>query len=399
MTMLTNGQYAVPHTPGDRAHVARARLESIDAVRGVVMILMLLDHLRETWLVLVPMPDPVDASTVLPALAIARFAASFCAPIFVALTGLSAYLFSVSHSRGETTAFLVKRGLLLMAIDLLYLSPLYWGVVPQPTFWLQVIWCLGLCMILLAGLIQLPRPARIALGLVLVCGHNLLDPIRLHQGDTLFPIWALLHQRDVIALPFGFIAKTTYPILPWVGVMLLGNAIGPWFNRAVEPSQRIGRLTRLSALMIAAFIALRTLNVYGDVPWHIVENSVLRTAIGFLSMTKYPPSLLFLLPTLGAGALMLALFERSGNSRLISALAVFGGAPMFFYLFHLTVLRLLYHTALAWWGPTDGGVFMVDSYGWVLAWYAALIIPLYLPTAWFSRLKQRRRDIAWLRFF
>lgn len=363
------------------------------------MILMLLDHLRETWLVLVPMPDPVDASTVLPALAIARFAASFCAPIFVALTGLSAYLFSVSHSRGETTAFLVKRGLLLMAIDLFYLSPLYWGVVPQPTFWLQVIWCLGLCMILLAGLIRLPRSARIALGLVLVCGHNLLDPIRLHQGDTLFPIWALLHQRDVIALPFGFIAKTTYPILPWVGVMLLGNAIGPWFNRAVEPSQRIGRLTRLSALMIAAFIALRTLNVYGDVPWHIVENSVLRTAIGFLSMTKYPPSLLFLLPTLGAGALMLALFERSGNSRLISALAVFGGAPMFFYLFHLTVLRLLYHTALAWWGPTDGGVFMVDSYGWVLAWYAGLIIPLYLPTAWFSRLKQRRRDIAWLRFF
>jgi uncharacterized membrane protein len=286
-----------------------------------------------------------------------------------------------------------------MAIDLFYLSPLYWGVVPQPTFWLQVIWCLGLCMILLAGLIRLPRSARIALGLVLVCGNNLLDPIRLHQGDTLFPIWALLHQRDVIALPFGFIAKTTYPILPWVGVMLLGNAIGPWFNRAVEPSQRIGRLTRLGALMIAAFIALRTLNVYGDVPWHIVENSVLRTAIGFLSMTKYPPSLLFLLPTLGAGALMLALFERSGNSRLISALAVFGGAPMFFYLFHLTVLRLLYHTALAWWGPTDGGVFMVDSYGWVLAWYAGLIIPLYLPTAWFSRLKQRRRDIAWLRFF
>ncbi|MEG8026411.1 heparan-alpha-glucosaminide N-acetyltransferase domain-containing protein [Sphingomonas aurantiaca] len=128
------------------------------------MILMLLDHLRETWLVLVPMPDPVDASTVLPALAIARFAASFCAPIFVALTGLSAYLFSVSHSRGETTAFLVKRGLLLMAIDLFYLSPLYWGVVPQPTFWLQVIWCLGLCMILLAGLIRLPDPPALPWG-------------------------------------------------------------------------------------------------------------------------------------------------------------------------------------------------------------------------------------------
>ncbi len=375
------------------------RLESIDAARGVVMILMLLDHLRETWLVLVPMPDPVDARTVLPALAFARFAASFCAPIFVTLTGLSANLFGIRHTARETAAFLVKRGLLLMAIDLLYLSPLYWGVVPQPTFWLQVIWCLGACMILLAGLIQLPRTARITLGLVLVCGHNLLDPVRLHQGDTLFPIWALLHQRDIIALPFGFIAKTTYPILPWVGVMLLGHAIGPWFDRAVEPSRRMRRLTHLGAGMIVIFIALRTLNAYGDTPWYVVEDSPLRTAISFLSMTKYPPSLLFLLPTLGGGALMLALFERMGGSRRISILAVFGGAPMFFYLFHLTVLRMLYHAALAWWGPTNGAVFMVDGYAWVLAWYVALIIPFCLATMWFSRLKQRRRDIAWLRFF
>lgn len=399
MAVTTNERPAAQRAWVAHRDMSRRRLESIDALRGIVMILMLLDHLRETWLVLVPMPDPVDARTVLPALAVARFAASFCAPIFVALTGLSAYLFSVSHTTHETTAFLVKRGLLLMAIDVLYLSPLYWGIAPQPTFWLQVIWCLGVCMILLAGLIRLPPPARIALGLALVCGHNLLDPMRLHEGDTLFPIWALLHQRDVVALPFGFIAKTTYPILPWIGVMLLGHAIGPWFARDVEPSQRIRRLTCLGAGMLIAFVTLRALNLYGDAPWYVVENSGLRTAISFLSMTKYPPSLLFLLPTLGGGTLMLVLLERSGNSQIVAALAIFGGAPMFFYLFHLTVLRIFYHTALAWWGPTDGGVFMVDSYGWVLAWYAALIMPFYLPTVWFSRLKQRRRDIAWLRFF
>lgn len=399
MAVIPYEQPATERARVTRGAMTHRRLGSIDALRGIVMVLMLLDHLRETWLVLVPMPDPVDAHTVLPALGIARFAASFCAPIFVALTGLSAYLFSISHTTRETTAFLLKRGLLLMAIDVFYLSPLYWGVAPQPTFWLQVIWCLGVCMILLAGLIRLPGSARIALGLVLVCGHNLLDPIRLHQGDTLFPIWALLHQRDVIALPFGFIAKTTYPILPWVGVMLLGHAIGPWFARDVDPSRRIPRLTRLGAAMIASFIALRALNLYGDAPWYVVENNGLRTAISFLSMTKYPPSLLFLLPTLGGGALMLALLEISSKSRLIDALAIFGGAPMFFYLFHLTVLRILYHTALAWWGPTEGGVFMVGSYGWVIAWYVTLIIPFYLPTAWFSRLKQRRRDIAWLRFF
>jgi uncharacterized membrane protein len=362
------------------------------------MILMLLDHLRETWLVLVPVPDPVDARTVLPALAIARFAASFCAPIFVALTGLSTYLFSVSHTGRETSAFLMKRGAILVAIDVLYLSPLYWGVAPQPTFWLQVIWCLGVCMILLAGLIQLPRPARIALGLVLVCAHNLLDPIRLHVGDPLFPIWALLHQRDVIPLPFGMLAKTTYPILPWLGVMLLGHAIGPWFRAEAQPGQRMRRLTSLGAGMIVAFVILRTLNVYGDAPWYVVDDSPLRTAISFLSMTKYPPSLLFLLPTLGGGALLLALFEQRGTVSIVRALAVFGGAPMFFYLMHLTALRILYHAASAWFGPRNGGVFMVDSYNWIIAWWIALIIPLYLPTAWFSRLKQRRRDIAWLRF-
>lgn len=378
---------------------ARTRLESIDALRGLVMVLMLLDHLRETWLVLVPMPDPVDARTVLPAMAIARFAASFCAPIFVALTGLAAYLFSVSHTPGETAAFLVKRGLLLMAIDVAYLSPLYWGITPHPTFWLQVIWCLGVCMIVLAGLMRLPRPARIAIGLVLVCGHNLLDPVRLQPDDTLFPVWALLHQRDAIALPFGFLAKTTYPVLPWIGVMLLGHAMGPWFAGDVDRSVRARRLVTLGIGMIAAFVALRFLNVYGDKPWSVVEDSPLRTAIGFLSMTKYPPSLLFLLPTLGSGALLLALLERPGPSGLIRMLAVFGAAPMFFYLLHLTVLRLLYHGALAWFGPTDGNVFMVDGYGWVLLWYVGLIVPLYIPTAWFSRLKQRRRDIAWLRFF
>ncbi|TXC71143.1 DUF1624 domain-containing protein [Sphingomonas ginsenosidivorax] len=381
------------------ATTPHTRLQSIDALRGLAMVLMLLDHLRETWLVLVPMPDPVDPRTVLPAMAVARFVASFCAPVFVALTGVAACLFGVGHTPRETASFLVRRGLLLMAIDLLYLSPLYWGVAPQPTFWLQVIWCLGLCMILLAGAIRLPRGARIALGLVLVCGHNLLDPIRLQPGDALFPAWALLHQRDVIALPFGFVAKTTYPILPWMGVMLLGHAIGPWFGRDVDPVVRRRRLVGLGVGMIAAFLVLRAFNLYGDAPWSVVDGSALRTVIGFVSMTKYPPSLLFLLPTLGGGALLLALFERRGQSRAIRALAVFGGAPMFFYLLHLTVLRLLYHGALAWWGPTHGTVFMVGDYGWVLAWYGALILPLYLPTAWFSRLKQRRRDIAWLRFF
>jgi uncharacterized membrane protein len=375
------------------------RLANIDALRGFVMVLMLLDHLRETWFVNYAVSDPLNASTVIPAIGFARFAVSFCAPVFVALTGLGVYLFSTNHTVEETTSYLLKRGFLLIAIELLYLSPIYWGIVPQPTFWLQVIWCIGLCMIALAALMRLPRKALIALGLVLLCFHNLLDPIRLTQGDALFPLWAIVHQRDVIQLPFGFVAKTTYPILPWIGVISLGFGIGNWFRPEVDPAVRQRLLLLLGFGMIAAFGILRLLNVYGDKHWLVVEGDPVRTVISFISMTKYPPSLLFLLPTLGGGALLLVLFERINNSRLIAALAVFGGAPMFFYLLHLTVLRILYHSALAIWGPNNGKAYMFNNYHWVLLWYVAMIVPLYIPTAWYARLKRRRRDIAWLKYF
>lgn len=375
------------------------RLANIDALRGFVMVLMLLDHLRETWFVNYAVADPIDAATVIPALGFARFVVSFCAPIFVALTGLGVYLFSVNHTVEETTSYLLKRGFLLIAIELVFLSPLYWGIVPQPTFWLQVIWCIGLCMIALALLMRLPRAMLIVLGLVLVCFHNLLDPIRTVPGDAFHPMWAMLHQRDVIALPLGFVAKTTYPILPWLGVISLGFGIGNWFRPDVDPALRQRNLLLLGFGMVAAFIVLRLLNVYGDKPWSVIEGDPVRTVISFISMTKYPPSLLFLLPTLGIGALLLVLFERINSSPLIAALAVFGGAPMFFYLLHLAVLRILYHSALAIWGPNDGQAYMFDNYHWVFVWYVAMIVPLYIPTAWYARLKRRRRDITWLKYF
>jgi len=141
------------------------------------------------------------------------------------------------------------------------------------------------------------------------------------------------------------------------------------------------------------------LNVYGDKPWFVVAGDPLRSIISFISLTKYPPSLLFLLPTLGGGALLLVLFERIRNSGLVAALAVFGGAPLFFYMLHLGVLRILYHSALAIWGPTHGSYFAFDNYNWVFVWYAAMIVPLYLPTVWYARLKRRRRDITWLKYF
>lgn len=374
-----------------------ARLQSIDALRGFVMVVMLLDHLRETWFLHISVLDPIDAHTALPALYLARLAASLCAPVFVFLTGLSAFLYASKHSLAETRIFLIKRGLFLMALEVFLLSELYWGIA-SPTLWLQVIWCIGVCMIVLAAMISLPRRVLLAIGLVIICGHNLLDPIQLESGHPLFALWAMLHQRDVIALPFGLVAKTTYPILPWIGVILTGYAIGPWFLSSVDAATRQRRLVITGCGLLVAFVAIRLLNVYGDAPWFVVEGSPLRTAMSFFALTKYPPSLLFLMFTLGIGTLLLAGFERMREGWLTSALAVFGGAPMFFYILHLIVLRLLYHSALAIYGPTQGSVFGISNYLWVFVWYAALIVPLYLPTAHFSRFKARRRDIRWLKY-
>jgi uncharacterized membrane protein len=381
------------------AATTRTRLTSIDALRGFVMVLMPLDHLRETWFVYVPVADPVDARTTLPALLIARLLVSLCAPIFVTLTGLGVFLFRRNHTLEETTSYLLKRGLLLMAIEVLYLSPLYWGIVPEPTFWLQVIWAIGLCMIVLAAAIRLPMPAIIGLGLAIVCGHNLLDSITVDPQSPLFVLWAELHERALINFPAGFAIKTTYPVLPWIGTIMLGYGIGPWFLGDVQPEIRRRRLVVVGVAMLAAFLLIRGVNMYGDKPWFTVDGDPARTAMSFFSLTKYPPSLLFLLSTLGVGALLLALFEKMGSSSLVTILAVFGGAPMFFYLFHLTVFRILYHSAFAIWGPNHGTYFGVANYGWVLVWYVALLVPLYVPTAWYSRLKKRRRDIEWLKYF
>ncbi|WP_244477393.1 heparan-alpha-glucosaminide N-acetyltransferase domain-containing protein [Methylobacterium sp. Leaf125] len=380
-----------------RASTLLGRIASIDALRGLVMVLMLLDHLRETWFLHVPVADPVDARTTLPAVALARLVVSLCAPIFVALTGVAAYLFGTQHTRAETRAYLVKRGLVLMALEVFYLSELYWGVA-SPTLWLQVIWCIGVCMIVLAALIGLPRPVLFAVGLLIVCGHNLLDPIHLQPDQPFFAVWAMLHQRDVIALPLGLVAKTTYPVLPWIGVIVLGYAIGPWFLPEVATRTRERRFLALGCGMLVAFMVLRLANGYGDKPWFVVKGNALWTAMSVLALAKYPPSLLFLLLTLGIGALLLVTLERIRNASVVAALAVFGGAPLFFYLLHLTILRLLYHSAAAIWGPTQGSVFGLANYGWVLVWYVGLIVLLYWPTAWFSRFKASRRDIGWLKY-
>lgn len=383
--------------PLSQAATNRRRLQSLDALRGFVMVIMLIDHIRENWYLHLAVADPVNPLAVDPALFFMRIVTHLCAPIFVGLTGLGAYLYGLNHSRAETASYLLKRGLLLMAIDVTLLT-FAWTVKLPVTVWLQVIWAIGVCMIALAGLIYLPKKLLLVLGLLIVGGHNLLDGVRLLPGEPGYIAWALLHQRDLIALPFGAVARTSYPVLPWIGVIVIGYLLGGWFEPGKDGAQRVRRLLLLGVGMLVAFVVLRLLNVYGDKPW-VAHDSLLHTAMGFISLTKYPPSLLFLLQTLGIGVILLALFERWEGRPWLTALAVFGGAPMFFYIMHMYVLRALYHVAYAIWGPTHGVSFGLDDFNWIWLWYLILLPILYVPTAWYSRLKARRRDIAWLKYF
>lgn len=385
-----------PAAAAGGAAKVRARLGYVDALRGFVMVIMLLDHVRENFFLHMQVSDPVDAATVSPALFFTRLSSTLCAPVFIALTGLGAYLYGQNHSKAETAAFLIKRGLFLMIIDVTLMTTA-WTVKLPPTIWLQVLWAIGICMIALAGFIYLPRKALLLIGLVIVCGHNLLDGIRFHPGDPLFVPWAMLHQRDFIPLPFGAVAKTSYPVLPWIGVILLGHSIGPWFGTGTAPELRQRRLLLLGLGLIVGFVLLRALNIYGDRPWFAAQTP-LRSVISFLALTKYPPSLLFLMPTLGLGAVLLALFERWEGARWLELLTIFGAAPMFFYIVHIYVLRIIYHVAYFIWGPNHGAYYGVDTIAGVWAWYLVLIPLLYFPTAWYSRLKTRRRDIAWLKY-
>ena len=362
----------------------RARIESIDGLRGLVMLLMLVDHAREFFFYGHQVSDPVDLATTSPGLFFTRLAAHLCAPVFVALTGLSAWLYGANKSPADVAAFLFKRGLFLVVLELTLVSFAWTFAFPPPTLFLQVIWAIGLSMIALAALVRLPLAAILVVGVAIVAGHNLLDPVAFAPGEPGHALWAVLHDRGFVKLDDGLRARTSYPVLPWIGVIALGYAMGPWFAAGDDGATRQRRLALLGSGMLAAFVVIRSINGYGEpLPWSVGATPLL-TAMSFLNVTKYPPSLDFLLLTLGAGVLVLAWWEgRRGGP-----LAVLGGAPLFFYVVHLYVLHLL---ALAWGGGD------VPSIAWVWAIAAGVSLPMWWATRWFAGVK-RRSGAWWMRY-
>ena len=375
------------------------RLLSIDALRGLVILFMLLDHVRETFFLHRQVADPMNIEITDPALFFSRTLAHLCAPVFVLLTGLSAYLYGEKYQgKRDVSAFLFKRGLFLVLLEFTLVNFAWTFQLPPSVIYMQVIWAIGVSMIALAALVWLPRPVLLVLGLVIIAGHNLLDTLHFAPGSVMHVPWAILHDRGWIEVGDSLRMRTSYPVLPWIGVIALGYCLGPWFARSAPAALRQRYLLLAGSGALLGFVALRLLNGYGEAPWASHAETT-QTLMSFFNITKYPPSLLFLTLTLGVGLLLLLAFERVQQRKWISTLAVFGAAPMFFYLLHLYALKVLYLACVALFGLNQTTYFGFDSIGAVWLTAVLLAISLYLPVRWFANLKARRRDITWLKYF
>jgi len=381
----------------------RSRIDSVDLLRGIVMVVMALDHARDFFSDTVFKFDPTDLSQTTPALFVTRWVTHFCAPVFVFLAGTSAYLWQTrGRTKGELSRFLLTRGLFLVLLDLTVIRFTWFWETNWRFAFVQVIWVTGWSMIILAALIHLPRWFIAALAIGVSAGHNLLDTVLTSKDTTWGIVWRFLHMRDFVEPIHGFHVLIMYPLVPWFAVLAAGYAFG--LIVTLDAHCRRRWFLTLGLAMIAAFIVLRGLNVYGDPrPW-TPQNDALFTLFSFLNCEKYPPSLLFLLMTIGPAITALAIFDRPPGP-VGRWFVVFGRVPMFFYLIHAPLLRLL--ACLAMLPRYGAGVFTLDlmrppsDFGFSLpvvyaAWIGA-VVTLYFPCRWYAGVKQRRRD-WWLSY-
>lgn len=376
--------------------VITQRIQSIDMLRGLVILIMLLDHVRERFFLHMQVSDPMDVAITEPALFFSRFAAHFCAPVFVFLTGLSAWLYAhpANGLPRSASQFLVKRGLFLIALEFTLITFSWMG--SYHTVWLQVIWVIGLSMLALAALLHLPRRWQLLVGLLLVFGHNALTPIAFTPGEWGYSLWTILHDRNILLQTDSLTIKISYPALPWFGVILLGYYAGPLYAASQDPQLRRRVLLWCGCAGLLLLLLLRGFNIYGEtLPWQLHDN-LMQNVMAFLNFTKYPPSLHFLLVTLSGMCFMLLWMERWQNA-FGRVLLVFGSVPMFFYILHLYALLLLYSMALAVFGANQGHLYGVENISTI--WLISILLAalLYWPTRWFSRYKHTHKK-PWLSY-
>jgi uncharacterized membrane protein len=398
----------------------KIRVESVDLLRGLIMVIMMLDHTRDFIHSQAFNFDPTDVTRTYPILFFTRWITHFCAPLFVFLAGTSAYFQGMrGRSKAELSRFLVARGLWLIFVELAILRVVIFFNADYATFlaFLQVIWVIGWSLIVLAAVIHLPRTWILFIGLATIALHNALDGVRVTTwtgpGSPVpgfaASMWKILHQSGVI-FPLGYPGHAVlvlYPLIPWIGVMCAGYGFGSIYELP-EPDRR-RRLLQLGAAVTIGFVVLRAINVYGDpIPWS-PQPTATKTVMSFLALSKYPPSLLYLMMTLGPGMLLLAVFERQARTPLGRALSTFGRVPFFFYVlqwltahtFAIIASRLagkptdyLFSNLGFSAGPPPGSGF---NLGVVYALWILGLLLLYPLCRWFAGVRSRRRD-WWLSY-
>lgn len=387
------------------------RIESIDLLRGVVMVLMALDHARMYFGMGYWFSDPTNLSTTTPLLFFTRWITHFCAPAFVFLAGTSAFLSGArKKSRKEVSWFLFTRGAWLLFVELIIVNFAWTFDITLSFHILQVIWALGMSMLCLSALVFLPNQLVFMIGIILVAGHHLLDSISMDGTTVTHLIWYALHQEKLIVLDSHSLIYLHYPLIPWIGLMALGYIFGMLYQEEFGAERRRRCLWWMGIGAVSLFVLLRAFNLYGDSSHWSPQHSFVFSILSFLNTTKYPPSLLYILMTIGPSLIFLSLTENIRN-KSVSFFVTFGRVPFFFYVIHIYVIHLLAIVGIIYAGRSwsdcilTGKSFVAESlsnYGfdlyvvyliWILV--TALMFPL---SKWYNEYKTTNRGKWWLRY-
>jgi uncharacterized membrane protein len=405
--IFTTGPGTAPALPQTYANMLSSspRIASVDVLRGIVMIIMALDHTRDYFHITAVTADPLDIDTTTPWLFFTRWITHFCAPVFVFLSGLSAYLSAQKKTVSEASAFLMKRGLWLIIAELLIITL---GITFNPLYnvlILQVIWAIGCSMIVLGLLIRISFKAVLIAGLLLFFGHNISDYLNVtsNAGKIFFTALGTVIPISNTHFIFAF-----YAILPWTSAMLLGYCAGYYFRQQTPATTRKRFLLISGSAATLLFIVLRSINKYGNpVPW-VARKDGFDTFLDFIDVSKYPPSLDYLCMTLGPALLLLAILE-SAKGRWQEIPKVYGAVPFFYYVLHFYLLHFLLvivffltgHTAKDIVDPNVPFLFRPANFGYslpvvYLIWMSVVAV-LYRPSQWFARYKKTHSQ-WWLKY-
>jgi uncharacterized membrane protein len=382
----------------------RVRIASVDVVRGAVMVLMALDHVRD--FLGKPGLNPTDLATTTVSLFFTRWITNICAPVFFLLTGTGAYLSLRRKSKRELSRFLLTRGLWLIFLELVPLRILGFQFnFDYHVTLLFILWALGWAMIALSALVYLPTWLVTAFGAAMICTHNLFDSIQSNN-----PLWIILHRPAIVLSQPGHVVRVVYPLIPWIGVTAVGYGMGQIYDWPAN--RRTKFLARLGIGLTASFFVLRAINLYGDPNRWSVQKSAAFTVLSFLNTIKYPPSLLFLLMTLGPAMLCLWAFDGQTPTAWRPVLII-GKVPMFYYLLHIPLIHLIAllicsvrygHVYWMFQSPDLANFPFTPPPGWGLSLpaiylvWAIVVVILYPLCCWFAGVKQRRSD-PWLSYF